>query len=187
MTGVNNLSVSWGEVSKNWVWLLVLGVIFVVLGSIGIIIVPIMTISAVTVFGVFMVIGGLLQLYHSMKKVEGWKSKAIHLIISLIYILGGIVTIINPILASAVLTLFLAGSLVGIGILRIITAIQNKESVDGWIWILISGILSIIIGLMIGLHWPVSSLWALGLFISIDLIFSGWSYIFFALAAKKFA
>ncbi len=178
---------SWGEVGKHWVWLLVLGVIFVVLGSIGILIVPIMTISAVTIFGVFMIIGGVFQLYHSIKKSEGWVSKIIHIIISLIYIFGGIVTIANPVLASTVLTLFLAGSFVGIGILRIVTALQNKETLGNWIWVVISGVLSIIIGFMIGLHWPVSSLWALGLFVSIDLIFSGWTYIFFALTARKFA
>ena len=178
---------SWGEVGKQWVWLLVLGVIFVVLGSIGILMVPIMTLSAVTMFGVFMIIGGILQLYHSIKKSEGWTSKVVQILISLIYLFGGIVTIANPVLASTVLTLFLAGSLVGIGILRIVTAFQNKETLKSWIWIVISGILSIIIGFMIGLHWPVSSIWALGLFISIDLIFSGWTYIFFALAAKKYA
>ncbi len=185
MENAKGLLSGWGETSKNWVWFLVLGVIFVVLGSVGIIMVPIMTISAVTVFGVFMVVGGILQLYHGVKKVEGWKSKIIHILISLIYIFGGFVTIINPIAASAILTLFLAGSLVGIGILRIITAFQHKEDVASWIWIALSGVLSIVLGLMIGLHWPVSSLWALGLFISIDLIFSGWTYIFFALTARK--
>ena len=185
MTNANELKGSWGEVSKNWVWFLVLGVIFVVLGSVGIIMVPIMTISAVTVFGVFMAVGGLLQLYHSIKKVEGWKSKISHLIISLIYIFGGFVTILNPIAASTILTLFLAGSLVGIGILRIVTAFQHKDDIENWVWIVISGILSILLGLMIGLHWPTSSLWALGIFISIDLIFSGWTYIFFALGAKR--
>jgi uncharacterized membrane protein HdeD (DUF308 family) len=42
-------------------------------------------------------------------------------------------------------------------------------------------------GLMILMEWPQSGLWIIGLFIAIELIFNGWSYVFVALAARASA
>ena len=38
---------------------------------------------------------------------------------------------------------------------------------------------------MILARWPVSGLWVIGLFVAIEMIFGGWSYIFIALGAKE--
>jgi uncharacterized membrane protein HdeD (DUF308 family) len=48
-----------------------------------------------------------------------------------------------------------------------------------------SGLVSILLGAMIVLQWPVSGLWVIGLFVAIELILNGWSYVFVALAARK--
>jgi len=48
----------------------------------------------------------------------------------------------------------------------------------------LSGVLTILLGVMIVLQWPWSSLWAIGLFVSVDLIMSGANFIAIALAAK---
>lgn len=34
-------------------------------------------------------------------------------------------------------------------------------------------------------EWPVSGFWVIGLFVAIELILNGWSYVFVALAARK--
>jgi len=44
---------------------------------------------------------------------------------------------------------------------------------------------SIVLGGIIVLQWPVSGLWVIGLFVAIELILNGWSYVFVALAARK--
>ena len=56
---------------------------------------------------------------------------------------------------------------------------------QGWYWPLVSGLISILLGIMILAKWPVSGLWVIGLFVAIELIFNGWSYVFVALAARK--
>lgn len=40
-------------------------------------------------------------------------------------------------------------------------------------------------GAMIIAQWPVSGLWVIGLFVAIERIFNGWSYLFVAVAARK--
>ena len=55
----------------------------------------------------------------------------------------------------------------------------------GWGWPLVGGIISIILGLLIIAQWPISGFWVIGLFVAIEMIVSGWSYIFVALAARQ--
>lgn len=51
----------------------------------------------------------------------------------------------------------------------------------GWGWQAADGALSTIMGLLLLTQWPVSGLWAVGLFIGIDLIFYGSAWIVMAL------
>jgi uncharacterized membrane protein HdeD (DUF308 family) len=93
----------------------------------------------------------------------------------------------DPVRASAVLTLVLAGILIAVGLSRIIMALQLRVAVAGWYWSLLSGLVSILLGGMIIAQWPESGLWVIGLFVAIELLFSGWSTIFVALAARQAA
>jgi uncharacterized membrane protein HdeD (DUF308 family) len=86
--------------------------------------------------------------------------------------------------ASTLFTLIIAGALVGIGVVRIIMALQLR-GVKNWGWPLIGGIAAIILGFMILARWPVSGFWVIGLFVAIEMIFSGWSSIIIALGARQ--
>jgi uncharacterized membrane protein HdeD (DUF308 family) len=172
-----------GTLTKNWGWLLVLGIVFIILGTIGLGMLFALTMVSVLFFGVLMLIGGGVQFVDAFK-CAGWKSVVWHVLMAILYVLGGIVVIIDPVLASVVITLILAGTITGAGIVRLIIALQHRDS-KGWGWALVSGIISIILGIMIFAKWPVSGLWIIGLFVAIEMIINGWSYIFLALAAKN--
>ena len=51
--------------------------------------------------------------------------------------------------------------------------------------LVISHIVTLILGGIIISQWPVSGLWVIGLFIAIDLIISGWGYVALALALSS--
>jgi uncharacterized membrane protein HdeD (DUF308 family) len=70
------------------------------------------------------------------------------------------------------LTLLLGVSLVASGIMRIVLAFSMKEGMPR-IWVVVSGVITLLLGLIILAHWPVASLYILGLFLGIDLIFAG--------------
>jgi uncharacterized membrane protein HdeD (DUF308 family) len=174
---------AFGALTKNWGWLLVLGIVFIVLGTIGLGMLFALTMVSVLFFGVLMLIGGGVQFVDAFK-CAGWKSVVWHVLMAILYVLGGIVVVIDPVLASVVITLILAGTITGAGIVRLIIALQHRDS-KGWGWALVSGIISIVLGIMIFAKWPVSGLWIIGLFVAIEMIINGWSYIFLALAAKN--
>jgi len=172
-----------GELSKNWGWLLAFGIVSILLGTIGLGMTFGLTLATVLFFGALLIAGGVLQLIDAFK-CKGWKSTMWHILIALLYVAGGILIVVDPVLASATLTLVLAWILVAVGIMRGIMAIQLRPA-DGWYWPLLSGIVSLALGAMIIAKWPVSGLWVIGLFVAIELIFNGWSYLFVALAARK--
>ena len=100
--------------------------------------------------------------------------------------LAGISIMADPLAASALFTLLLAGALVGIGVMRLIIAFQLRGA-KNWFWPLIGGIAAMVLGFMILARWPVSGLWVIGLFVAIEMIFGGWAYIFIALGAREMA
>jgi uncharacterized membrane protein HdeD (DUF308 family) len=172
-----------GDLVHNWGWLLAQGILLVVLGTIGLGLTFWLTLATVFIFGIFLVIGGVVQLFQAFK-CRGWQSILWHVLIAILYVLAGFIIIGDPLVASTLLTLLLGGVLIGIGIVRLVMAFQWR-SFKNWIWPLIGGIAAIILGFMILAQWPISGLWVIGLFVAIEMIFSGWSYIIIALGARQ--
>jgi len=54
-----------------------------------------------------------------------------------------------------------------------------------WIWVLLSGAVTFLIGLVILAHWPVSSLYILGLFLGLDLVIAGIGWIGIGLGLRR--
>jgi len=171
-----------GDLSRRWGWLLALGILFIVLGVIGIGMAFALTVASLIVFGVLLLVGGAVQVVQAFQS-KGWKSVVLHILIAILYLLAGLAVLQDPLLASLVLTLMLAGIILAIGVVRIIMAFQMRRS-KGWGLVLVGGIVSVALGGLIYLQWPVSALWVIGLFVAIDLIANGWSYVFIALAAR---
>ena len=172
-----------GDLAHNWGWLLAQGILLVVLGTIGLGMTIWLTLASVFIFGVFLVIGGGVQIFQTFK-CRGWVSILWHGLIAVLYVIAGLSIMADPLAASTLFTLLLAGALVGIGVMRLIMAFQLRGA-KNWFWPLIGGIAAIFLGVMILARWPVSGLWVIGLFVAIEMIFGGWSYIFIALAAKE--
>ncbi len=171
-----------GEVRRNWSVLLMFGILLIVLGMIGLGMAFFITMASVMFYGILLLIGGAAQLARSFVAAS-WRTKLWHILISLFYLFGGIVVIRNPALVSGFLTLLLATAITGVGLFRIIMAIQIRER-KGWIWLLLSGIVALALGIWMFSNLAELSLVIIGLFISIELIVNGWSAITLAIAAR---
>ncbi len=172
-----------GDVKKNWGWFLALGILFIILGFIGLGMVLALTIASVLFLGVLLLIGAVAQIINVFRG-KGWKSMALHILSAILYAVAGVMILINPLIASIVFTLVLGFIILIIGIARIVMAFHIK-GMKGWGWPLVSGIISVLLGILIIGQWPISGLWVIGLFVAIEMIVSGWSYIFVALAARE--
>ncbi|MGR9106441.1 MAG: HdeD family acid-resistance protein [Gammaproteobacteria bacterium] len=175
-----------GDLEKNWTWMMGLGIAFLVLGTIGLGIELLLTIASVLLFGVLLLVAGGFQLVHAFLYCKGWNGIASHITNAVLYLAVGMLIVNDPYLASTLLTLIIGVGLIVVGIFRGVYALQNRGTA-AWSSILFSGILTILIGFMILSNWPASGLWAIGLFIALELIIAGWSYVFVALSVRKIA
>ena len=175
------------EVAKqNWGWLLAMGILFVVLGSIGLGMTVLLTLTSIIFLGAFLLVGGAFQLFYAFKerKNRSGKELTLNVLLALLYVIAGIWVMNNPAMASALTTAMIAGFLAALGVLRIIAAFEKKPE-KGWGWLLTAGIASLVLSLLIFLQWPSSALWVIGLFIAVEMIFHGWAYIVVALAMRN--
>lgn len=168
---------------RNWGWLLGLGIALIILGVIGLGMTPLLSIASAIWFGALMFVAGILMLIEGFRH-GGWKSLIWHSLIGLLYIGVGVITFFNPLAATVSLTLVVGAMLVATGILRIIIAFQTRP-LPAWIWVLVSGLLSLALGAMIMYQWPGSSAWVLGTFLAVELIFEGWACIALARAVRS--
>ncbi len=172
------------DLHKNWGWILALGVLFVVLGIIGLGMTVFLTLVTVLYFGILLIVGGGIQLVKAFR-AEGHENLLLHLVVSVLYGLAGVIIIAHPKLASAIFTALLAGILIVQGVLRAVWGLRLRAFVSRWFWPFVGGMLSILLGLIILVHWPVSGLWVIGLFIAVEMIVQGWTYIILAMAVRS--
>lgn len=170
-------------VREKWGWFLLLGIVFVI-GGIFAIAMPLISSVTVTVFlAVVLAIAGIFQIFQSFS-VKGWGGFLWQLIVGIVVLIGGIAIYMSPVVGSAALTLIIASVFMAKGIFQIALSMQIRP-MDGWGWILTAGVIAFLAGLFILLQLPVSGLWVPGTLAGISLIFTGWSYIALALAARN--
>src|SRR6201990_3016921 len=158
-------------VRAKWGWIVALGVVYLVVGFIALGSVVTATVASVFVVGIMMIIAGIVEVFSAFQ-MKSWGKFLLWALLGVLYIVAGFVTFENPLLAAALLTLILGAALVASGIMRIILAFSMKRE-SPWIWVLLSGVITLLLGLLILAHWPVSSLYILGMFLGIDLILAG--------------
>ena len=173
-----------GELKKNWAWMLSLGIVMVILGIIGLGMTVLFNEIVVMYFGFLLLFGSGVQLMQAFR-AEAWKGRVWHVLIALVYIVGGFIAVTEPVVAGMTLALLIAWTLIVIGVLRLFMALQMRGA-NGWLWTLVGGVLSVVLGVMIINEWPQSGLWVIGLFVAIEILFAGWSQIMIALAAKNY-
>lgn len=174
-----------GDLRKNWGWLLAMGIAFVVLGTVGLGMAVAFTVVTVVAFGVLLLLGAASQIAQALR-AKGWKASMPHLLIAVLYLAGGLIMVLDPVGASGALTLLIGGVLVAVGIMRVVGALQERGA-PGWGWLLAGGVASLVLGLLVVAKWPATGLWVIGLLVALELIFSGWAYIFIALAIRRMA
>ena len=165
-----------GVVTKNRKRLMWFGILSLIFGIVGTFMSVAMTMTSIILLGFLVVFTGFVFIFESFSAPH-WKGKLFDIILALIYIGSGMVMIINPAGSAVWFTLFIAVFLIVIGVMRIVTGLKVKDEINEWGWLVFGGVLSIILGLLIYAQWPMSGLWVIGLFISIELIIQGFNAI----------
>ena len=166
-------------------WIVALGVVYVIAGLIALGSVVFATVVTVFVVGVMMLLAGVAEVVSALQ-IKSWGKFLLWVLLGVLYIVAGFATFENPLLAAALLTLLLGFALIASGVMRIVLAFSMKQEMP-WVWVAVSGVITLLLGLVILAHWPVSGLHILGLFLGIDLIIAGLGWIGIGLGLKRHA
>jgi uncharacterized membrane protein HdeD (DUF308 family) len=170
------------KLEKMWLLFLISGVVLLVLGLSAIGSSFIATLTTVVVFG-FLLLGGSIFQIISAFWARHWRGFIAHFLVGILYLISGVFMVDNPVEAALGLTLLIAICLTAGGITRIVLPLL--EHFEGWGWVLLNGVISLILGLGIWRQWPISGLWVIGLFLGIEMVFSGLSWIMLGLSVRS--
>jgi uncharacterized membrane protein HdeD (DUF308 family) len=170
------------DFQKNRGWFLAQGIFLLIVGSLAIIYDVTATLLSVLVFGWTLIFAGAFEALQSLWQPK-WSGLFLQLTVGILAVVVGFHFLASPAAGALVLTLLLAVYFMVVGILRAVTALTMRF--PSWGWVLFSGMVTFMLGVLIKRNWTVSGLWIIGLFIGIDMLFRGWSYVMLFLAAKK--
>ena len=170
------------QLHENRKWYLGLGILLTLFGVILLASLPLATLSAILIFGVLMMVGGVIHVVAGIKIFSGG-FRILWLLFGILYFVAGYYAFTTPIKTAIVLTDVLAIFLIIAGAVRILNAIMFR-AIQGWGWTLFSGILTFVAGFVI-FKTPDAPFWVLGLFLAMDILFQGINYLSLASYIKR--
>lgn len=165
----------------NWRWVLASGIAFVSLGAMAFGYSVLVTMASVFVLGWALVFGGLFQAIHAFK-VSQWTGFLLELLLAILYVVVGLVMVAHPEAGALSVTLLIAAFFLVGGLSRIVAGTILHP--PGRTWLLLSGVVTLLLGILIWAEWPASGLWVIGTFVAIDMVFSGTRLIMLASNAR---
>ena len=163
-------------------WIVALGVVYLLAGIVALSSVALATIVGVFIVGIAMVVAGVAEVINALQ-VRSWSKFLLWTLLGGLYIVAGILAFENPLLTAKALTFLLSLFLLASGITKIILAFSMKVG-RSWL-VFFSGLITVIVGAVILAHWPVESLYVLGIFLGVDLVVTGAGWISIGLGLKS--
>jgi uncharacterized membrane protein HdeD (DUF308 family) len=167
----------------KWGWIVALGVVYVIAGFVALGSVVMATVASVIVVGAMMIVAGITEIIGAFQ-LKSWGKFLIWALLGVLYVIAGFLTFENPLFAAVLLTLFLGASLIASGVVRLFLAFSMKRE-SPWVWVALSAVITLLLGVLILARWPVNSVYILGVFLGIDLIFAGAGWIGLGLGLKR--
>lgn len=158
------------QVKHNTLWYTLLGFGLIILGAVAMYFAFFTTLISMVALGALLIAGGIVEAITAWKFTK-WSTFLVHLLFGIVYLVCGLFIIFYPMINAVTLTLVLAAFFVVAGVSRIIVAFRRP--LPHKTWIVFSGVLSVILGILLWLQWPASGLWVIGFFVGIDMIFAG--------------
>ena len=164
-------------------WLIVAAILFIVLGAFAIIEPAVAGLGVALLVGWLLIFGGV---SHFISAFEGGGARRVlfQILAGVVFLLGGYYLLSHPLMALGTLTLLLAAVILVVGVCEIVTYFRLRdEQASGWM--LANGILALVLGGMIWLQWPSSSVWAIGTLVGVNLLFTGVTRLMVGLTGRR--
>jgi uncharacterized membrane protein HdeD (DUF308 family) len=170
-------------IHAHWKLFLAQGIVMMVLGFLAVAVPNIATLAVEIFVGWLFFVGGIfraISVWHS-RQAPGF---AWSLLAAALSVVLGLILIFHPLAGVLTLTMVLVAFFIIEGIASIVAAIEHRQHLRSWGWVLFSGIIDLLLAYLIWQGWPSSASWAIGLLVGINMLFLGLSLVMTALAAR---
>ena len=140
-------------------------------------------IAVVIILAWMLMIGGIVQFIHAFQSrgvgMTIWK-----IVVALAYLLTGVFLRMNLGIGLATLTGALVFFFMIEGVTSVIASLRGLKE-GGSAWLLIDGLLTLLLGVLIWIHWPSSAMWIIGVFVGFNLLMNGVTRLMLTLAVRQ--
>jgi len=171
------------SIRENWGWLLAMGIAYIIMGLVITGSPMAATLAVDILLGFVLIIGGIISIIGAFFS-GNWKRLLLILLSGILYLVVGVLLLKNPMQGVLTLTILLAAFLLVEGFFKIIHAFQMKPA-PNWVWLLVSGVASVILGVMVWGGFPQSSTFIIGLLVGIYFLINGITMVMFSFALKS--
>lgn len=167
----------------RWGWFVALGVLMIMLGAFAWFDIIALTLAGTLYIGAALLVGGVFQIAHAFMD-RNWGGYLLHVLAGILYVVSGILIMLEPVAGSIAITSVLAILMIVAGGFRVALAIRHWH-IGGAGMLLLGGLVSIGVGVALYLTLPWSGLWVLGTLIAIELIIHGAAWLEFGLGLRR--
>jgi uncharacterized membrane protein HdeD (DUF308 family) len=167
----------------KWAAIAAFGVLLAVLGVAAIAFSVFATVATVTLNGILFLVAGVAEIGIGMH-ARTWGRFFLWVVGGVLYLAAGVLCVVNPGLASVVLTLFLGAGLIAAGVVRLLLGFQLPAAESRGL-VFVASAVTILLGLIIVTHWPLDSVYVLGTLLGVDLLFHGVGWVAFGVALQS--
>lgn len=174
------------KVKKHSTSIMIYGVVLALIGAVAIIAPVAATVATSLFVGWLLLISGIVGLVALWR--AGTESAGFwwNLLTAALYVIAGLAVLVAPVAGALTLTIILAAYMLATGITKILVALGYRRDIPGaWVWMLLSAIVDIVLGLMIVMGLPGTGLFVLGLLVGINLFFTGIALVIAAIYVRR--
>lgn len=159
------------------------GAIIALLGLLAIAF-PFVTGLSLSIFlGATLVVGALVHVAHAFSPESFWGA-VWQVILAVVYGVAGISLMANPVLGLTTLTLLAIAYLLANGVVMVGWSLVGRGN-DGWLWLLASGSLSVLLAVVLWLGFPSTALWTVGVLFGVNLLVTGVSLVMVGMSSRR--
>ena len=170
------------EMIHHWGWFLAFGIVLMLLGIAAIVRSVTATVASMYFFGWLLVLASIFE-FVSAFMVGNWAGFFVHLLIAILFGIVGVMMLMKPVISAEALTLMMSVFFLIAGLYQLIASLWAH--LPGWGWGALSGVVTTVLGILVLAGWPATGFWAIGLFVGIALVFSGWAWVVLASGLRK--
>ncbi len=163
--------------------LLLTGSFLIIFGLVAIASPAVAGTAVVMVIGTLLAGTGVVEIFQAVR-TDSWSNRIGTLLFGVITFACGLGVLGHPLFGLSFLTLLLAIYFVTGGIAKIVGSFCFRP-ISGWLLMLGSGLISLLLGVLIWRQWPLSGMWAVGVLVGVDLLATGLSMLALAATVRR--